>query len=86
MSADHRLGIETTTPTNKLVKDGINAQPSALCIANTNATSRIDGNTSHTLDFGIYTNSSYGSYISSQNKTAATGLPLVLASGRKYWG
>ncbi|SIR01453.1 beta strand repeat-containing protein [Chryseobacterium sp. RU33C] len=73
-----RVGIGTVSPTNKLVVTGINAQPSALGTANTNATLRIDGNTSHALDFGTYTNSPFGSYISSQNKTAATGLPLVL--------
>ncbi len=72
------VGIGTVSPTNKLVVTGINAQPSALGTANTNATLRIDGNTSHALDFGTFTNSPFGSYISSQNKTAATGLPLVL--------
>ncbi|WP_343643578.1 hypothetical protein [Chryseobacterium sp.] len=72
------VGIGTVSPTNKLVVTGINAQPSALGTANTNAALRVDGNTSHALDFGTYANSPYGSYISSQNKTAATGLPLVL--------
>lgn len=73
-----RVGIGTVSPTNKLVVAGINAQPSALGTANTNATFRIDGNTSHALDFGTYTSAPFGSYISSQNKTSTTGLPLVL--------
>ncbi|MCC3216368.1 hypothetical protein LIV57_13940 [Chryseobacterium sp. X308] len=77
-AANNRIGVGTTTPTNKLVVAGTNAQPSALGTANTNATFRVDGDSSHALDFGTYTNNPYGSYISSQNKTAATPLPLVL--------
>ncbi|AZA50654.1 hypothetical protein EG346_21840 [Chryseobacterium carnipullorum] len=77
-AANGRVGVGTTTPTNKLVVAGTNAQPSALGTANTNATLRIDGNTNHALDFGTYANSPFGSYISSQSKTASTGLPLVL--------
>lgn len=77
-AANDRLGIGTTTPTNKLVVAGINAQPSALGTANTNATFRVDGSTNHALDFGTYTNAPFGSYISSQNKTSTTGLPLAL--------
>ncbi len=73
-----RVGIGTVSPTNKLVVKGANAQPSALGIEDTNATLRVDGSTSHALDFGTYTNAPFGSYISSQNKTSATGLPLVL--------
>ncbi|QBA20519.1 hypothetical protein EU348_04715 [Chryseobacterium indologenes] len=72
------VGVGTVTPTNKLVVTGANAQPSALGTASTNATFRVDGNTNHALDFGTYTNSPFGSYISSQNKTSTTGLPLVL--------
>lgn len=77
-AANDRLGIGTSTPTNKLVVAGINAQPSALGTANTNATFRVDGSTNHALDFGTYTNTPFGSYISSQNKTSTTGLPLAL--------
>ncbi|MGX5683876.1 hypothetical protein ACWKWW_04885 [Chryseobacterium cucumeris] len=72
------VGVGTVTPTNKLVVTGANAQPSALGTATTNATFRVDGSTNHALDFGTYTNSPFGSYISSQNKTSTTGLPLVL--------
>ena len=58
-------------------------QPSALGTATTNATLRVDGNSNHALDFPEPMQSSpYGSYISSQNKTAATGLPLVLNPAR----
>ncbi|HBV14788.1 hypothetical protein [Chryseobacterium carnipullorum] len=77
-AANDRVGVGTTTPTNKLVVAGTNAQPSALGTANTNATLRIDGNTSHALDLGTYTNAPFGSYISSQNKASAISLPLVL--------
>ncbi|WP_330747393.1 beta strand repeat-containing protein [Chryseobacterium sp. CP-77] len=72
------VGVGTVTPTNKLVIAGSNAQPSAQGTATTNATLRVDGSSNHALDFGTYANSPYGSYISSQNKTAAAGLPLVL--------
>ncbi|MEN5306543.1 hypothetical protein ABE425_03450 [Chryseobacterium cucumeris] len=78
ITSDGNVGVGTVTPTNKLVVAGSNAQPSALGTATTNATLRVDGNSNHALDFGTYANSPYGSYISSQNKTAATGLPLVL--------
>ncbi|WFB69660.1 hypothetical protein [Chryseobacterium sp. WX] len=72
------VGVGTITPTNKMVVAGSNAQPSALGTATTNATFRVDGSTNHALDFGTYANSPYGSYISSQNKSSAAGLPLVL--------
>ncbi|RKE82809.1 beta strand repeat-containing protein [Chryseobacterium sp. AG363] len=72
------VGVGTVTPTNKLVVAGSNGQPSALGTATTNATLRVDGNSNHALDFGTYANFPYGSYISSQNKTSAAGLPLVL--------
>ncbi|RKE82807.1 beta strand repeat-containing protein [Chryseobacterium sp. AG363] len=78
ITSDGNVGVGTVTPTNKLVIAGSNAQPSALGTATTNATLRVDGNSNHALDFGTYANSPYGSYISSQNKTATTGLPLVL--------
>lgn len=71
-AANHRVGIGTTAPTNKLVVKGVNAQPSY-----TNATLRIDGNTNHALDFGTFADSSYGSYISSNNKSD-TAMPLIL--------
>jgi len=77
-AANDRVGVGTTTPTNKLVVAGTNAQPSALGIANTTATFRVDGNTNHALDFGTYANAPFGSYISSQNKTTSISLPLVL--------
>jgi hypothetical protein len=72
------VGVGTVTPTNKLVVSGTNAQPSPLGTVNTNATFRVDGSTNHALDFGTYTSAPFGSYISSQNKTSTTGLPLVL--------
>jgi hypothetical protein len=72
------VGIGTMSPTNKLAIVGTNAQPSAQGTANTNATLRIDGSSNHSLDFGTYINSPYGAYISTQNKTGAAGLPLVL--------
>ncbi|MDQ1855232.1 hypothetical protein [Chryseobacterium sp. WLY505] len=78
VTSNGNVGVGTVSPTNKLVVTGVNAQPSALGTVNTNAALRVDGNTNHALDFGTYTNSPFGSYISSQNKTAATGLPLVL--------
>ena len=77
-AANDRVGVGTTTPTNKLVVAGTNAQPSALGIANTTATFRVDGNTNHALDFGTYANAPFGSYIASQNKTTSISLPLVL--------
>ncbi|WP_426479641.1 hypothetical protein ACP3T3_09495 [Chryseobacterium sp. CBSDS_008] len=77
-AANSRVGIGTTTPTNKLVVLGTNAQPTALGTAATNATLRIDGNTNHSLDIGTYTSAPFGSYISSHNKSTTTGLPLVL--------
>ena len=77
-AANDRVGVGTTAPLNKMVVVGTNAQPSALGTAATNATFRVDGNTNHALDFGTYTNFPYGSYISSQNKTCATCLPLLL--------
>ncbi len=77
-AADDRVGIGTTSPSNKLVVRGINAQPSALGITNTNATFRIDGNTNHSLDFGTLLGSPYGSYISSHDKTSTNELPLAL--------
>ncbi|MDQ1855230.1 hypothetical protein [Chryseobacterium sp. WLY505] len=80
-AANNRVGIGTVSPTNKLVVTGTNAQPSAMGTANTNATFRVDGDTSHSLDFGTYTTTPFGSYISSQNKASATTLPLVLNPG-----
>lgn len=77
-AANDRVGVGTTTPTNKLVVAGTNAQPSALGLANTTATFRVDGNTNHALDFGTYANAPFGSYIASQNKTTSISLPLVL--------
>ncbi|WP_114822615.1 hypothetical protein [Chryseobacterium sp. KLBC 52] len=77
-AANNRVGIGTVSPTNRLVVTGTNAQPSAMGTANTNATFRVDGDTSHSLDFGTYTTTPFGSYISSQNKASATTLPLVL--------
>ncbi len=77
-AANGRVGIGTVSPTNKLVVVGTNAQPSALGTVSSNATLRVDGNSNHSLDFGTYTNSPYGSYISSHNKNATVGLPLVL--------
>jgi len=71
-------GIGTVTPTNKLVVKGNNAQPTALGTTNTNAILRVDGNTQHSLDFGTFSNSPFGSYISSHNKFSTSGLPLVL--------
>ncbi|MCC3216372.1 hypothetical protein LIV57_13960 [Chryseobacterium sp. X308] len=77
-AANNRVGIGTVSPTSKLVVKGTNAQPSAMGTANTNATFRVDGDTSHSLDFGTYTTTPFGSYISSQNKASAATLPLVL--------
>lgn len=68
----HALGIGTTTPTNKMVVKGVNAQPSS-----TSATLRIDGSSNHALDIGTFNDSPYGSYITSLDKSG-TGLPLVL--------
>ncbi|SHL75259.1 hypothetical protein SAMN05444360_10468 [Chryseobacterium carnipullorum] len=73
-----RIGIGTTTPSNKLVVTGKNAQPSDSGSTITNATLRIDGETNHALDFGTFADSPYGSYISSHNKVLNSGLPLVL--------
>ncbi|WP_054510474.1 hypothetical protein [Chryseobacterium sp. ERMR1:04] len=71
-AANHRVGIGTTTPTNKLVIKGVNAQPDYK-----NATLRIDGSSNHALDFGTFADSPYGSYISSNDKSDES-LPLIL--------
>lgn len=68
----HAIGIGTTTPTNKMVVKGVNAQPSS-----TSATLRIDGSANHALDMGTFNDSPYGSYITSLDKSG-TGLPLIL--------
>lgn len=76
-AANHRVGIGTTSPANKLVVKGVNSQPS-----NTSAILRVDGDSNHALDFGVLANSPYGSYISSKDKNSGGGLPLALnASG-----
>ncbi|WP_079240844.1 beta strand repeat-containing protein [Chryseobacterium indologenes] len=77
-AANSRVGVGTVSPANKFVVKGFNAQPSALGLEPTNATLRVDGDSNHAMDFGTYLNAPYGTYISSQNKTSATGLPLVL--------
>lgn len=71
-AVNHRVGIGTTTPTNKLVIKGVNAQPDYK-----NATLRIDGSSNHALDFGTFADSPYGSYISSNDKSSES-LPLIL--------
>lgn len=72
-AAKDRVGIGTTSPTNKLVVKGVNAQPSA-----TSATLRVDGSSNHALDIGTFADSPYGSYISSMDKSGSTFLPLIL--------
>lgn len=72
-AANDRVGIGTTSPTNKLVVKGINAQPTS-----TSATLRVDGSSNHALDFGTFADSPYGSYISSLDKGSGNGLPLIL--------
>lgn len=71
-TATHAIGIGTTTPSNKMVVKGVNAQPSS-----TSATLRIDGSSNHALDIGTFNDSPYGSYITSLDKSG-TGLPLIL--------
>jgi hypothetical protein len=72
------VGIGLSNPLNKFVVKGLNSQPSALGTNQTNATLRVDGESNHSLDFGTYTSSPWGSYIQSHNKTGPTPLPLNL--------
>ncbi|PDS24722.1 beta strand repeat-containing protein [Flavobacterium branchiophilum] len=72
------VGIGTLSPLNKLVVMGVDAQPSALSVNQTNAIFRIDGGTNHSLDMGTMSVTPYGAYIQTQNKTATTTLPLSL--------
>lgn len=76
--ANGNVGIGTTTPLMKLHVTGTNAQP-ASSGTTSNATFRVDGNTNHALDMGTFTNSPFGSYIQSVDKTnLANNLPLNL--------
>ncbi|WP_415325836.1 hypothetical protein [Chryseobacterium sp. MMS23-Vi53] len=72
-AADNKVGIGTTSPTQKFVVKGANAQPSG-----TSATVRIEGDSNHALDFGTFADSPYGSYVSSIDKNSGNGLPLIL--------
>lgn len=72
------VGIGTTTSATKLEVKGTNNQP-ATTGTTTNATVRINGNTSHGLDIGTFANAPYGSYLQSVTTTnLATNLPLSL--------
>lgn len=73
-----KVGIGIVNPLNMLVVRGVNAQPSAQNLDQTNATFRVDSNTNHALDFGTLNDTPFGAYIQSQNKTAANGLALSL--------
>ncbi|MFP3593245.1 hypothetical protein [Chryseobacterium sp. SIMBA_038] len=72
-AANDKVGIGTISPTNKLVVKGTNAQPNY-----TNAILRVDGNSNHSLDFGTFADSPYGSYIGSVDKVLSSPLPLIL--------
>lgn len=72
-AANDRVGIGTISPTNKLVVKGTNGQPNY-----TNAILRVDGNSNHSLDFGTFADSPYGSYIGSVDKVLSNPLPLIL--------
>lgn len=73
-----QVGIGNTTPLHRLVVRGLNKQPSALGTNRSNAIVRIEGESNHSLDFGTFANSPYGSYIQSYNKASTGTLPLVL--------
>ena len=72
------VGVGTASPLNKLTVKGLNNQPSALGTNQTNAILRVEGESNHSLDFGTYASSPWGSYIQSHNKTGTTPLPLNL--------
>ncbi len=78
LTNDGKFSVGNAAPTQKITFKGVNAQP-ATTGTTSNAIVRIEGETNHSLDIGTFTNSPYGSYIQSTDKTnLANSLPLAL--------
>lgn len=72
------IGIGNTNPSQKLTIVGTNNSP-ATTGTTSNAIVRIDGGSNHALDIGTYSNSPWGAYLQSTDKSnLSSTLPLVL--------